>query len=149
MTSLLNQSFPFLGTNLSLLLTLLSFCFVSCSKSINQYQNKEKHGRWIESDRVARTYSKGRYFKGQQVGTWRDYSEDGLYRKERFRANASKLKFYYPNGKISSSGQTLTEEGNTGLHWFYTGKWKFFDDKGRLIEERTYHKGKAIEINTK
>jgi hypothetical protein len=38
-------------------------------------------------------------------------------------------------------------------HWFYSGNWKFYDEKGKLIIERNYQSGKLVwnnlEINLK
>jgi hypothetical protein len=31
------------------------------------------------------------------------------------------------------------------IHWFYTGKWKYFNDRGELTETKIYDKGILIE----
>ncbi|WP_394776344.1 hypothetical protein [Flavobacterium sp.] len=54
------------------------------------------------------------------------------------------MKYYYENGKVQSKGNTKLEANSVETHWFYFGDWKFYSDKGKLIEIKNYRNGELI-----
>jgi len=109
---------------------------------LNQLKNGKKHGRWIY--RTDQTMSRGRYFKGNEIGTWKDFESGKLSRKERYRDNIALVKNYYPNRKIKSKGWTQTDITGKKLHWYFYGDWLYYDKQGKLIEKITFMKGNEI-----
>jgi antitoxin component YwqK of YwqJK toxin-antitoxin module len=63
------------------------------------------------------------------------YYLDGKIIKREAQGNTCYTKFYHQNGKIQSRGTTVLDT-STNIHWFYSGNWKFYDNKGKLIIER-------------
>jgi antitoxin component YwqK of YwqJK toxin-antitoxin module len=44
--------------------------------------------------------------------------------------------------KNTIRGTTVLDTSTRYAHWFYSGNWKFYDNKGKLIIERNYQSGK-------
>jgi antitoxin component YwqK of YwqJK toxin-antitoxin module len=65
---------------------------------------------------------------------------DGKIIKRKHTGNTCYTKFYHQNGKIQSRGTTVLDTSTK--YWFYSGNWKFYDNKGKLIIERNYQSGK-------
>jgi antitoxin component YwqK of YwqJK toxin-antitoxin module len=51
---------------------------------------------------------------------------------------------YHQKEKYNPEGQQDTS--TKYAHWFYSGNWKFYDNKGKLIIERNYQSGKLETI---
>ena len=117
---------------------------VSCSKHVNQYKDGRKNGKWTYKSKPG-GYSVGKYRKGIEKGTWKYFEQDKLYRVERHRGNTSSIKFYYPGGRISSKGETRMDTTLTDVHWYYHGKWTYYNERGKVTEIRTYEKGKIVD----
>jgi antitoxin component YwqK of YwqJK toxin-antitoxin module len=126
---------------------ILSALLMSCNRQINTYRDKQKHGRWIHKS-SEQSFSRGRYVDGKQAGTWKTFEEGKLYRKERFGKSASIVKFYHPNRRLMSKGQTRVELTPTHLHWYYSGIWSYYDAQGKLTEKRIYDKGQLVEADS-
>ncbi len=141
---------------------ILMVSFASCK--VNQSVNGVKHGKWITGagttdDKVKELQKKGkrsafdldkgyvfygRYNKGRETGTWK-YKMDGqLVRKEVYRDSIALVTFYHPNQAVSSTGITRLEILPGESHWYYTGNWEYFNDKGKLVMTRTYVKGTPV-----
>lgn len=50
---------------------------------------------------------------------------------------------YHKNGKISAQGQKIYSD--VKFDYVYNGKWKFFDENGKLIKEEEYVKGEKVK----
>ncbi len=116
------------------------FCFASCSTKLNQFKEGKKQGKWITKTADGEVY-KERFKNGQEVGTWKQINQGKLFKKERYKRNESYLTFYHPNKKVMSTGKTKMDSTDEMIHWYYTGKWLYYNDKGDLIETRLYDKG--------
>jgi antitoxin component YwqK of YwqJK toxin-antitoxin module len=122
---------------------IISILFLSCNAKINQTKQGKEHGKWIiKSDN---DLWKGRYRDGAEIGTWKSFTNGRLYKKERFRKNASYIVFYYSNGKIKSCGKANMISNEQEIHWFYNGKWNYYNENGELIETKVYDKGVLME----
>lgn len=130
---------------IQVIILLASVFFTSCAgRPVNQYKNGKKDGKWIYQNKKTDGYSRGKYQLGTETGTWKYYEGKKLARRERYKNNMADVKFYYPNGKISSRGQTRFDTTATELHWYYTGDWKYYNQRGKLTEIRTFVKGKPV-----
>lgn len=114
-----------------------------CGCATNRYKNGIKVGKWVEKTNLDTVeYKRVQYYKmGVERGTWKTYANGHLLSKEKYKRDTCYTTFYYPNGKINSIGKTVkTMEKEGYIHWFYIGKWEFFDLNGRLDFIRIYRK---------
>jgi antitoxin component YwqK of YwqJK toxin-antitoxin module len=129
---------------IALLILLISLGCKSIQKkqAVNQIINKQKQGIWIQVDTLNYIYKiVGKYINNQEVGTWKYYNNDKLVRKEKYKNNTCKTKFYHKNGKLFKKGFTEYETKKDSIHWYYFGKWKTYNEQGQLIETIKYIKG--------
>ncbi len=131
---------------------------ISCKNEVNQYQTvrknvKLKTGKWVKKDDYPdqKYVSIGKYKKGEKTGVWKVYLNGALYQKDKFKDSITRTKFYYPDGKILKKGVSKTIEDHQTILWYYHGKWKFYDDNGKLEYIKTYYKdsNKTDSINIK
>lgn len=117
----------------------------------NQYNhNKQAHGRFIYYyDRAEGTVnSTGRYKNGTPVGRWMTYHEGGgkYIRTRHFKNRAREVRFY-PNGKLEKKGwsRLLLDDPNE-LRYYWHGKWKLYDENGKLFRVLIFSEGKVIDV---
>lgn len=114
---------------------------ISCKSKTNQMVNHNRVGKWITVDTLDEIYTiKGRYRKGNEVGTWKHYRKGILVKKEKYHTNSSRLTFYYPNGKIMKKGHTQLDQNEKEDHWYYIGDWYFYNEMGQLDSVKAYKK---------
>lgn len=103
-------------------------------------------GLWISKDNNGEVgfKSRGRYKNDREKGTWKYFYNDTLYQKDKYFGNNARVKFFHPNQKIRARGRTELEFNGKLAHWYYTGDWKYFDERGNLLKIVTYRKGDAI-----
>ena len=128
---------------LKFLFTIIAIISIlGCKSKSNQMINHLREGRWITIDTLDVIYTiKGRYKKGIEIGAWRHFSNDRIVRKEKYSKNGiCKIIFYHPNGKIMKKGNTKMENTTNETHWYYFGKWRFYNTKGGLDSVSVYKK---------
>ncbi|WP_036678205.1 toxin-antitoxin system YwqK family antitoxin [Daejeonella oryzae] len=120
---------------------MIVMMLASCK--INRFEDGLRTGLWITKDENEGSIykSRGRFKQGRETGTWKFKHGKNIYKREKYRGNSSKLTFYHPNKKVMASGITLLDSSATGLHWYYSGDWAFFDPAGKLIKTFTYKLG--------
>jgi antitoxin component YwqK of YwqJK toxin-antitoxin module len=132
---------------------LLLLLLLSCkTNSINQKVNKSREGIWIEqySQDSLQYKSMGKYHKGDPVKRWKYYLNDKIIMREKYKDDYCIRTKYHQNGKVESKGKTRFDKDSRYPHWFYSGDWRFFDEKGKPILIKKYDNGKLIseeEIN--
>ncbi len=127
--------------------SLLLLALIGCkSTPINQKINKKREGLWIENYAVdsAKYQSVGKYHLDDPVKKWRYYLNGKIIKREKYKHNICNTKNYFENGKIQSKGHTKTTTNNIEIHWFYDGKWFFFDENGKLTLIRNYANGELV-----
>ena len=120
---------------------------VSCSTSnINQKINNKKEGVWIDTFTNNKISYRiiGRFKNDNEVGTWRFYENNKLARKKKIKKKFCIKIFYHKNGVVESKGKTKTDIADKTLHWYYDGLWKYYNEKGKLLETRFYNSGTLI-----
>ncbi len=123
------------------------FLLLACkAKPINQKANKEREGLWIEkyAQDSSQYKSIGKYHKGDPVKKWRYYLNGKIIMKEKYKNDYCIRTKYHQNGKIESKGKTKLDNNDKYPHWFYTGDWEFFDERGKPILIKKYDNGKLI-----
>lgn len=131
-------------------LVFLLFCGVmlfGCkSKPINQIVDKKREGTWIDNYKQDSTvYKSFEYYKHDQpIKKWKSYINGKIYKTEKYKNGSCLVKYYYENGKVQSKGKTKIEVNSVETHWFYFGDWKFYSDKGKLVEVKKYDNGELV-----
>lgn len=107
-----------------------------------------KTGRWINYADSAKTIKlfEGRFRKDKPKGTAYFYTNSGLLdRIEKNRFRKLRTTFYYPNGMVRMSGNARLENLPDRIHYYYYGKWKAYNDSGRLVKYYYYTKGELTK----
>ena len=119
---------------------------IGCKTRINQMVNNQREGRWKTTDTLDFVYiSKGKYTKGREIGTWKYFYDGKLVRKEKYHDTICNMTFYHPNGKIMKKGKSKTESNSETIHWYYFGKWHFYNTKGKLDSIKEYQQEIATD----
>lgn len=123
------------------LLLIICICLLTSCKT-NQRINGEKTGRWIYKDLVLDDLiiSKGRYKHDFEIRTWREYSNEKLISKKKYKNGICHTTDYHPNGKKSAIGISKVELDDAKLHWYLLGEWKFYDESGKYKDSKFYLK---------
>ncbi|WP_051590633.1 hypothetical protein [Flavobacterium daejeonense] len=122
-----------------ILIITISISILSCKSKINQTINNIPEGKWITIDTLDFIYTvKGKYRKGVEVGTWKSFNNRKLVKKEKYKKNLCKTTFYFPNGKKQKQGYTKLVVEDSLSHWFYSGKWRFYNQEGQLDSIKNY-----------
>ncbi|MBE0661456.1 MAG: hypothetical protein IH597_03225 [Bacteroidales bacterium] len=117
----------------------------------NQYnKNHQPHGRFIYYyDRAEGiVHSAGRYKNGKPVGRWITYHENGRkYNRTRHFKNRAREVRFYPSGKLEKKGWSkLLLDDPAQLRYYWDGKWKLYDENGKLFRVLIFSEGKVIDI---
>lgn len=114
---------------------------LSCKSRLNQIVNHQREGKWVTIDTLDFIYiTKGKYHKGLEIGTWKQFCNGKISKKEKYYKEFSSIKYYYPNGKIMKRGYVKLDSNASEEHWYYFGKWYYFNEKGKLDSIKTYQK---------
>lgn len=113
--------------------------FSGCKSKINKLIDNKREGLWVTVDTFDYVYiTKGRYKNDMEVGTWKHFNNGKLVRKEKYRNSLCKTKYFYPNGKLMKKGFTKVNVDNNEIHWFYFGKWSYYNENGKLDSIKDY-----------
>ena len=130
----------------------ITVSFISCAPvKINQYTKEGKiqkrDGKWIETNSTEQGnyVSKGKYRTGTKVGIWKTNINGIQFQKDAYRKDLIKTKIFHSNGKVKIKGQSTTETTDNYIHWFYNGDWKHYNENGKLIYIKEYHRGKPLD----
>jgi hypothetical protein len=127
------------------------FVIISCKTSYNKYitiENKKyRTGKWKEEDVYQdKTFtSNGRYKRNNRIGKWKTYENKILTQKEIYKDSIALNTFYYPNGKRKKTGVTKLFINQDYFHWYYDGKWIFYNNKGQITHFKIYKQGKLLD----
>lgn len=136
---------------------LLSF-FISTTISYGQFLKREKNqyddngkrkGLWISywDDEEKIPMSVATYKDGYEVGVSKEYHQNGNLRlKFRYNINRIRVKYYDEERKLEQKGWSVIEYNEVDTHYYWHGKWKFYDKKGKLERIGTYEKGEEIAL---
>ncbi|PBQ33295.1 hypothetical protein CNR22_16440 [Sphingobacteriaceae bacterium] len=132
-----------------LFLLLILFCDLSYSQKLNRFnKHGQRTGKWITYNDSAKTSKsiEGRYRNGNPKGTFYFYTLDGtLERKEVSRFKILKTTFYYPDKKIQFKGQARIDNETDKVHYYFFGKWKYYDTTGQVLKYVYYEKGRQVK----
>lgn len=130
----------------SLILCLLSISLLS--QRTNRFnKHGQRQGRWIVYTDTSKTLKlvEGRYRNGNAVGKFYYYTMQGvLERKETSRFKKLRTTFYYPNGTVRLKGKARIENTPEKIHYFFYGKWRYYNEEGKLLKYCYYESGKLL-----
>jgi hypothetical protein len=137
-----------MGKNFLLLVLFLLFRDLFPQK-LNRFDKKgQRTGGWITYSDSARTkkLAECKYKKGHTVGKALYYTMDGqLEKKEISRWKKIKTTTYYPGSNIvRSKGSARVVVSPEKIHYYYYGKWKYFDEKGEPDKNCYFEKGNLV-----
>jgi hypothetical protein len=114
-------------------------------RRVNRYnKHKERTGIWITYNDSAKKIrsSKVRYKNDNAIGRGYYYNAEGiLARREIVRFKRIKTILYNPNCKVRARGNAKIENYSDRLHYFFYGRWKYYDDNGKLVKYVFYERG--------
>ncbi len=111
-------------------------------------ESMQPHGRWIYylDEESTIINSTGRYKNGKPVGKWVLYHPDGSpFVKSRYFKQKAREKRFYPNGKREKKGWSyLILDDPEAIYYYWEGKWKIYNEKGKLSKIVIYQKGDQV-----
>lgn len=111
--------------------------------------NKQGHrtGKWITYTDSTKTkkLAEGRYKDGNPVRKFKYYTMEGvLEREEITRFKVLKTTFYYPDGTRHFKGKARIDDKTDKIHYYFFGRWKYYDERGKLQKYCYYQKGALV-----
>jgi len=114
-------------------------------KKINQYgEDKKRTGWWISywDDEEKIYMSKAKFDAGEEIATSKEYHQNGNIRlKFRHQKNRIRVKYYSEDRKLEQKGWSVLNYNERDTHYYWHGKWKFYNEKRKLVRTAIYQNG--------
>lgn len=114
----------------------------------NQYdKNGKRTGLWITYwDEAEKTPMSVANFKnGYEAGVSKEYHQNGNLRlKFRYHKNRMRAKYYDENRKLERKGWSVIEYNKADTHYYWHGKWKFYNEKRKIETVAMYQHGQKV-----
>jgi len=125
---------------------LLFLVFLIFSCKTNKTINHHREGKWVFKDTVNGILykSKGKYKQSREIKTWKYFENHKLVKTEKYQDSICYSKTFDEKGRVTSIGKSIIIDENNETHWYLTGDWIFFDEKGKIIGIKKYKKGELI-----
>lgn len=122
--------------------------FIFYAQKNNLNKKGQRSGKWVtylDSAKKIKS-SEGRYRNGEPKGKFYYYTDEGvLERKETSRFSKLKTTTYYSNHTIRSKGNARIEILPDKIHYYYYGKWRYYDINGNLEKYCYYENGNLVQ----
>ncbi len=119
-----------------------------CPKKINRFgEDGLKTGKWITywDDDKKIPMSKAKFEHGRETGVSKEYHQNGQIRmKFRHYKNRIRVKYYNKDGQLEQKGWARMDYSENDVHFYWHGKWKFFDDNRKMIKVSYYENGEEV-----
>lgn len=138
------------SVNKIITLSLLFFCYhTAVSQSLNRLNKEgERTGRWItyiDESKKLKSFD-GKFKNGKSVGKSYYYNNYGILdRTEINRFKKLKTSFYHSNGVLRLKGKAKLKNEPDRIHYYFYGKWKAYDETGKLVKYYFYENGKLLK----
>lgn len=120
-------------------------------KSLNEYdENGKRKGHWCTywDDDKRVPMSKARYKNGREVGVSKEYHINGTIRlKFRYHKNRLRVKYYDENRRLEQKGWAILEYNEADSHYYWQGKWKFYNANRKVDRISHYVNGEEVVNN--
>lgn len=136
-------------------LTLTGILFLSFGLSgqilhrkINTFNSDgEKDGLWItrfpgDTNVIS---SRVHYKDGNEKGVCKHYHPNGVMRiKWRYMENRIRVKYFSEARQLELKGWSKIDRSTSIIHYYWHGKWKYFDENRKLINVAIYENGEEV-----
>ena len=128
-----------------LLFLVITSCGLLKKTPINQKDAEGKRtGRWISywNDSLKIKMYDGCYANDRETKTCRYYHQNGkpsvTFKYDKTGIN---VKFREPDGRLIQKGRSVINYTKDSIAYYYNGKWKFYDEQGKLQKVSVYEMG--------
>jgi antitoxin component YwqK of YwqJK toxin-antitoxin module len=98
---------------------------------------------WDEENKIP--MSKATYENGREVGISKQYHTNGILRlKFRYQHDRIRVKYYTDDRKLEQKGWSVIDYNEKDIHYYWHGKWKFFDEERKLTRISYYQNGAEV-----
>lgn len=131
----------------------LSFCLSGqiLHRKINTFNSAgEKDGLWItrftgDTNVIS---SRAHYKEGYEKGVCKHYHPNGMMRiKWRYFENRIRVKYYGETRQLELKGWSMIDRSTVQIHYYWHGKWKYFDESRKLINVANYENGAEVQTH--
>ena len=118
------------------------------NRAINEYdENGKRKGLWTaywdEEDKIP--MSRAKFKDGYEINVSKEYHQNGKLRlKFRYYKNRLRVKHYNQNGQLEAKGWAHLEYNKQDSRFYFHGKWKYYDERRKLIRIGWYENGHEI-----
>lgn len=114
----------------------------------NKKQDSLKSGRIIEygGDDSTTIVTRGRFKNGRPCKTWKYYWDDGTMRMKIKYHDRLKIKYYTTSGRLDQKGYAMLDFNAADTHFYWHGRWKYYDDRRKLYRIALYQDGAEVEV---
>ena len=115
------------------------------NRHINQLdENGRRKGKWItywdEEKRIP--MSKATFENGREKNVSKEYHMNGNLRlKFRYHKDRIRVKYYSKERKLEQKGWSVIEYNTEDTHYYWHGKWKFYNENRKLERISFYSNG--------
>ena len=117
-------------------------------RSLNQLdENGKRKGKWItywdQEKKVPMSMAK--FKDGRETGVSKEYHINGKLRlKFRYHNDRIRVKYYTESRKLEQKGWSVIEYNEEDTHYYWHGKWKFYNNGRKLERVALYENGEEI-----
>jgi hypothetical protein len=90
--------------------------------------------------------AKGYYCHGLPCKTWRYYHKNGKKRMKVKYGKTLKVKYFRDSGKLEKKGSARLDFSTSDIHFYWHGRWKYFDNRRRLYRVAIYTNGEETRL---
>ncbi len=111
-------------------------------------ENGNRKGLWINywDDDEKILMSKYHYKDGMETYVCREFYSNGKTRiKFRYYGKRIRVKYFDENSQITQKGWSKWDIAEKDLHYYWDGKWKFFDENKKLVKVEIWEMGELKE----
>lgn len=131
-----------------LLLPLITSAQVFKRKVNTSDENGKRQGLWLSYwDEEEKTLMTKYHFKnGHETYICKEFHSNGKTRlKFRYYKNRIRVKYFDENKQLTQKGWAKWNLTEKDLHYYWEGKWKFYDEKKKLIRVEIWELGELKE----
>jgi len=117
-------------------------------RSLNEHDDSGKRkGLWIEYwDEEEKVPMSKAWFKNDKEYKSKEYYLNGKIRlKMKWHGERIKIKYYDTNRKIEQKGWAIFDFNKEDIHFYWHGKWKYYNDRRKLIKVCLYQNGEMVK----
>ncbi|HPE55983.1 MAG TPA: hypothetical protein P5514_04325 [Bacteroidales bacterium] len=118
------------------------------NKKVNRFgEDGLKTGKWItywdEEEKVPMSIA--RFDHGKEIGVSKEFHQNGELRmKFRHQKDRIRVKYYSNERKLEQKGWARMEYSKDNVRYYWHGKWKFYNDKRKLVRVTMYQNGEEV-----